>query len=68
MAWFDLTRQIEPFDDLPLDRGLVDALEAAARDNPLGPLRFYTPTFRSYATDDLKGCGKNSFPDRKSVV
>jgi uncharacterized radical SAM superfamily protein len=62
MVWFDLVRDIEPFDDLPLDRGLVDALEVAARDRPLGPLRFYTPTFRSYATDDLKSCGKNSFP------
>ncbi len=62
MGWFDLIRDIEPFDDLLLDRALVDALEAAARDRPLGPLRFYTPTFRSYATDDLKGCGKNSFP------
>src|SRR5579863_465221 len=62
MAWFDLIRDVEPFDDLPLDRGLVDALEAAARDRPLGPLRFYTPTFRSYATDDLRGCNKNSFP------
>jgi lipoyl synthase len=62
MGWYNLIAKIEPFDDLPLERGLVDSLEAAARDRPLGPLRFYTPTFRSYATDDLKGCGKNSFP------
>ena len=25
-------------------------------------LRFFTPTFRSYASDELKGCGKASFP------
>ncbi len=25
-------------------------------------MRFYTPTFRSYASDELKGCGKASFP------
>ncbi len=62
MGWFDRIREIEPFDALLLDRGLVEALEAEARDRPLGPLRFYTPTFRSYATDDLRGCGKNRFP------
>jgi lipoyl synthase len=62
MGWFDRIREIEPFDELALDRGLVDAFEAEARDRPLGPLRFYTPSFRSYATDDLGGCGKNRFP------
>ena len=62
MGWFDRLQEIEPFDALAFDRGLVDALEAEARDRPLGPLRFYTPTFRSYATDDLRGCGKNRFP------
>jgi uncharacterized radical SAM superfamily protein len=62
MGWFDLIQDIEPFDELPVDRPLVEALEAGARGQPLGPLRLYTPTFRSYATDDLKGCGKNRFP------
>ncbi|HZD91096.1 MAG TPA: radical SAM protein, partial [Pseudolabrys sp.] len=62
MAWYDLLQEIEPFDDLPFDRALVDALEDAARVRPLGPMRFYTPTFRSYASDELKGCGKASFP------
>jgi lipoyl synthase len=62
MGWFDLIQEIEPFDELPFDRGLVDALEAEARIRPLDRLRLYTPTFRAYATDELKGCGKNSFP------
>jgi uncharacterized radical SAM superfamily protein len=62
MAWFELLQEIEPFEDLTFDRGLVDALEEAAQKNPLGPLRFYTPTFRSYASEELKGCGKASFP------
>jgi uncharacterized radical SAM superfamily protein len=62
MAWFETLREIEAFDDLPFDRGLVDALEAAARERTLGPMRFYTPTFRAYASDELKGCGKASFP------
>jgi len=62
MGWIDLARGIEPFDDVPLDAELVAALEAEARDRPLAPLRFYTPSFRAYATDDLAGCGKNRFP------
>jgi lipoyl synthase len=62
MGWYELIRDIEPFDGVPLDRKLVEAFEHEARDRPLGPLRFYTPTFRSYATDELGGCGKNRFP------
>ncbi len=62
MAWFDKLRELEPFDDLPFDRDLVDALEVAASDRALAPMRFYTPTFRAYASDELKGCGKTSFP------
>lgn len=62
MAWFDVLQEIEPFEDLRFDRALVDALEQTARERPLGPLRFYTPTFRSYASEELKGCGKASFP------
>jgi uncharacterized radical SAM superfamily protein len=62
MSWFDKLVAIEPFDDLPFDRGLVDALEAMARERALAPMRFYTPTFRAYASEELKGCGKASFP------
>jgi uncharacterized radical SAM superfamily protein len=62
MAWFNVLQEIEPFEDIAFDRTLVDALEDAARERPLGPLRFYTPTFRSYASEELKGCGKASFP------
>jgi uncharacterized radical SAM superfamily protein len=62
MGWFEAIRDIEPFDELPLDRALVAALEAEAQEQPLGPLRFYTPTFRAYANDELAGCGKASFP------
>jgi len=62
MGWFDTLREIEPFDDLPFDPALVGTLEAAARERPMGPLRFYTPTFRAYASEELKGCGKASFP------
>lgn len=62
MGWFDTLLEIDPFDDLPFDPVLVGALEAAARERPLEPLRFYTPTFRTYASDELNGCGRTSFP------
>jgi len=31
MTWFDVLREIEPFDELPFDRTLVESLEVAAR-------------------------------------
>jgi hypothetical protein len=62
MTWFDVLRRIEPFDELPFDQRLVGELEAAARERPLGVLRFFTPTFRAYASEELQGCGKTSFP------
>jgi uncharacterized radical SAM superfamily protein len=62
MSWYDKLQELEPFEDLPFNRGLVDALELAAGERPLGPMRFYTPTFRAYASDELKGCGRASFP------
>ncbi|MGE5145163.1 MAG: radical SAM protein [Candidatus Eiseniibacteriota bacterium] len=62
MDWFETIREIEPLDDLPFDAHLVANLEAEARRRPLGPMRFYTPTFRAYASEELKGCGKASYP------
>ena len=62
MSWFDRIQALEAFEDAELDAGLIGDLERAAHGRPLGPIRFSTPTFRSYATDELKGCAKNSFP------
>lgn len=62
MSWFETLRDVESLEDLRFDRALVDTLEARARQRPLGPLRFFTPTFRAYASDELTGCGKASYP------
>ncbi len=62
MSWFEKVTALEALEDAPLERALVDELERAAprvvgRDN-----RFSTPTFKSFSSCDLEGCGKNSFP------
>ena len=62
MSWLETLRHIEPLEDLRFDRALVDALEQQARVRPLGPMRFFTPTFRAYDSDELAGCGKASYP------
>ncbi|WP_018952999.1 radical SAM protein [Thioalkalivibrio sulfidiphilus] len=63
--WYDLVQHVEPLEDLPLDRDLVQSLESdwaslAGRDIP--PVHFYTPTFKSYQTSELKDCGKSAWP------
>ncbi len=62
MSWMAAIQAVEPFDDLPLDPGLVAALEREAAARPLAPLRFFTPSFRAFANDELSGCGRHSFP------
>lgn len=63
--WYDLVRHVEPLEDLTLDRDLVSSLESdwsrlAGRDIP--PVHFYTPTFKSYQTSELRDCGKSAWP------
>jgi lipoyl synthase len=62
MAWIEALREIEALEDLPFDPGLVGALEDRARQRPLGLMRFFTPTFRAYASEELPGCGRASYP------
>ena len=62
MSWNDDIAGIEAFEDIALDRGLVEGFEAAARVHPLPPMRVFTPSFRAFATEEVQGCGKQSFP------
>jgi uncharacterized radical SAM superfamily protein len=48
-------------EDAPLDPGLIDACERAAL-APGRPLRFATPSFKSYDSDALAPCGRRRFP------
>lgn len=62
MAWLESVGQIEEYEDVVLDAALVAKLERHAADAASRPIRFSTPTFKDYASTELKGCSKNSFP------
>ena len=63
--WLEVAGSIEAMEDLPFDSALVELMQApgaagAARPSPA--IHFYTPTFKSYSSPELKGCGKNAWP------
>lgn len=62
MNWISAIRGIEDLEDAQLDPGLVGQFEASAQLTVGRPIRFSTPTFKDYASSELKGCSKNSFP------
>lgn len=61
-AWLERLGEIDDFEDVEFDAGLVAAMQAEAALRPLRPIRFSTPTFKEYDTEEIKGCGKNQFP------
>lgn len=63
MGWLDRLTSIEALEDAAFDADLVAELERGAAElSRSRPIRFSTPTFKEYATSELEGCGKNSFP------
>jgi lipoyl synthase len=62
MSWFEKLAAVEELEDAPLDRALVGEFERAAPRVVGRDIRFSTPTFKSYSSCDMEGCGKNSFP------
>jgi uncharacterized radical SAM superfamily protein len=62
MSWLDRLRMIEELEDAPLDPMLIAELERAGRATEGRPIRFATPTFKDYASTELRGCSRNSFP------
>ena len=62
MSWLEALGRIEELEDVVFDAGLVAAFEADAAATATRPVRFSTPTFKDYASTELKGCSKNSFP------
>ena len=62
MTWLESIGAIEEYEDVVLDAALVADLERHAAHAAPRPIRFSTPTFKDYASTELKGCSKNSFP------
>jgi lipoyl synthase len=62
MSWLESLARIEDLEDVGFDAGLVAGFEASADVTAARPIRFSTPTFKDYASTELRGCAKNSFP------
>lgn len=63
--WYDLVQRVEPLEDLPLDRRLIASMQAdwnGLSVDRVPPVNFYTPTFKSFQTSELKDCGKSAWP------
>jgi lipoyl synthase len=62
MTWMGHLERIEALEDAEFDAPLVAVFEHEARRRAPRTIRFSTPSFKEYATQDVTGCGKNSFP------
>lgn len=62
MHWLDSLQRIEEFEDAGFDAVLVAEMEREAAVTARRPVRFSTPTFKEYESNELQSCGKNSFP------
>lgn len=62
MAWLDRIAEIEELDGARFDPALIADFERAAAQMVAREIRFSTPTFKTYSSCELSGCGKNSFP------
>jgi uncharacterized radical SAM superfamily protein len=62
MRWVDRLTVIEELEDARFDLALVDEMQSASSAVAPREIRFSTPTFKSYSSCELDGCGKNSFP------
>ncbi len=61
--WLDVAAQVEALEDLPLDAGLVVEMQRRGREAAtLADINFYTPTFKSFQTSEISGCGRNAWP------
>jgi lipoyl synthase len=62
MSWLDKLAAIEALEDARFDAALVAECERNAHATARREIRFSTPTFKSYSSCEIAGCGKNSFP------
>ena len=62
MNWLNDLQALEEFEDCDFNADLVRAFEKKAGTALSRPIRFSTPSFKEFDSDELKGCSQNSFP------
>ena len=62
MSWLPSILSIEELEDAAFDATLVREMESVQDVAQARSIRFSTPTFKDYASAELQGCSKNSFP------
>lgn len=62
MTWLEHLEQIEALEGANFDEALVASMEGRRHQIFDRTIRFSTPTFKEYASEEIKGCSKNSFP------
>ena len=60
--WITVATDIEALEEAPFDEDIVERLQKAADFSVSRPIRFSTPTFKEFSSEELSGCSKNSFP------
>jgi lipoyl synthase len=60
MDWLSELKCQEAFEDIDFDNELIAKFQI--ENNVSRPIRFSSPTFKEYESDELSGCSKNTFP------
>ena len=62
MSWLERIAAVEELEEARLDAALLAQFEREGGAWAGREIRFSTPTFKSYSSCDVSGCGKNAFP------
>ncbi len=61
--WSEITQEIEALQGVALDAGLVSEMaRQQSMRSTLAPIQFHTPSFKTYETSEIRGCGKSAWP------
>jgi len=63
--WYETAQRVEALEDMELDRELIQTMNERWESRLAGAqasINFYTPTFKSYQTTEISGCGKSAWP------
>lgn len=61
--WLEITQEIETLQGVILDASLISEMQRqqSMRSTPT-PINFHTPSFKTYETSEIRGCGKSAWP------